>query len=224
MPCRISLRHTDFFKEIQRYLTTMHGNQVPVIELSFIDNYSWKELPLNLTREVVELQQEEYMHENCWDNKYFLINLDTEVWKNGSVAKIWLKVMSKKRGWQVTKSQPLNPPLLWLWKFWIKEFKIALVTSFILLLNWNIVSFKLYILKYKKIVNICLNIWIYTQVRQKRLIFTQNWCEKHCCQNLIKASVHTNCHVLDSKSQFLFKVYHTEELTGAKKLKKPYKS
>ena len=42
MPLRISLRHTDFFKDIQRYLTTMHRNQVTVIELSFIDNFSWK--------------------------------------------------------------------------------------------------------------------------------------------------------------------------------------
>ena len=42
MSLRISLRHTDFFKDIQRYLTTMHGNQVTVIELSFIDNFSWK--------------------------------------------------------------------------------------------------------------------------------------------------------------------------------------
>ena len=93
MPCRISLRHTDFFKEIQHYLTTMHGNQVPVIELSFIDNYCSKELSLNLTREVAGLQQEEYMYENCRDNKCFLINLDihpklgTTVWlpKFGSV-------------------------------------------------------------------------------------------------------------------------------------------
>ena len=61
MPYRISLRHTDFFKEIQRYLTTMHGNQVPVIELSFIDNFSRK----NLIREVAGLEQEEYMYENC---------------------------------------------------------------------------------------------------------------------------------------------------------------
>ena len=37
----------------------MHGNQV--IELSFIDNYSGKKLSLNLTGEVAELQQEEYM-------------------------------------------------------------------------------------------------------------------------------------------------------------------
>ena len=59
MPWCIFSRQTDFFKEIQRYLTTMHGNQV--IELSFIDNYSWKKLSLNLTGEVAELQQEEYM-------------------------------------------------------------------------------------------------------------------------------------------------------------------
>ena len=84
MPQRISLRHTDFFKEIQRYLTTMHGNQVPVIELSLIDNFSDK----------------------------LSINLDTKVRNNDSITKIWLcKVMSEKRGWQVTKSPPLNPPL-----------------------------------------------------------------------------------------------------------------
>ena len=112
MPLRISLRNTDFFKEIQRYLTTMHGNQVPVIELSFIDNFSWKKLSLNLTREVAGLEQEEYMFEKCRDNKYFLINLATEVRNNDSVTKIWLcKVMSEKRGWQVTTSPPLNPPL-----------------------------------------------------------------------------------------------------------------
>ena len=113
MPLCISLRNTDFFKEIQRYLTTMHGNQVPVIELSFIDNFSWKKLSLNLTREIAGLEQEEYMYENCRDNKYFLINLDTEVRNNDSITKIWLcKVMSEKRGWQVTKSPPLNPPLM----------------------------------------------------------------------------------------------------------------
>ena len=45
-------------------------------------------------------------------NKYFLINLDTEVRNNDSITKIWLcKVMPEKRGWQVTKSPPLNPPL-----------------------------------------------------------------------------------------------------------------
>ena len=109
MPLRISLRNTDFFKEIQRYLTTMHGNQVPVIELSFIDNFSWKKLSLNLTREIAGLEQEEYMYENCRDNKYFLINLGTEARNNDSITKIWLcKVMSKNRGWQVTKSPPLN--------------------------------------------------------------------------------------------------------------------
>ena len=90
----------------------MHGNQVPVIELSFIDNFSWKKLSLNLIREVAGLEQEEYMYENCRDNKYFLINLDTEVRNNDSITKIWLcKVMSEKRGWHVTKSPPLNPPL-----------------------------------------------------------------------------------------------------------------
>ena len=57
MSQRISLRHTDFFKEIQRYLTTMHGNQVPVIELLFVDNFSWKKLSLNLTRQVAGLEQ-----------------------------------------------------------------------------------------------------------------------------------------------------------------------
>ena len=56
--------------------------------------------------------QEEYMYENCRDNKYFLICLDTEVGNNDSITKIWLfKVMSEKRGWQVTNSPPLNPPL-----------------------------------------------------------------------------------------------------------------
>ena len=74
MPLRISLRNTDFFKEIQRYLTTMHGNQV--IELSFIDNYSWKNLLLNLIGEVAGLQQEEQMPENFRGNKYSLMNLD----------------------------------------------------------------------------------------------------------------------------------------------------
>ena len=54
----------------------MHGNQVPLIELSFIDNFSRKKLSLNLTKEVGGLQQEEYMFEKCRDNKYFLINLD----------------------------------------------------------------------------------------------------------------------------------------------------
>ena len=54
----------------------MHGNQAAVIELSFIGNYSRKKLSLNLTGEVVGFQQEEYMCENCRDNKYFLINLD----------------------------------------------------------------------------------------------------------------------------------------------------
>ena len=53
------------------------------------------------------------MFEKCRDNKYFLINLDTEVRNNDSITKIWLcKVMSEKRGWQVTKSPPLNPSLL----------------------------------------------------------------------------------------------------------------
>ena len=52
----------------------------------------------NLTREIAGLEQEEYMYENCRDNKYFLINLDTEVRKNDSITKIWLcKVMSEKR-------------------------------------------------------------------------------------------------------------------------------
>ena len=53
------------------------------------------------------------MYENCRDNQYFPINLDPEVRNNDSITKIWLcKVMSKKMGWQVTKSPPLNPPLL----------------------------------------------------------------------------------------------------------------
>ena len=75
--------------------------------------YSWKKLSLNLIKEVGGLlQQEEYLRENCRGNKYFLMNLDTEVRKNGLVTKIWLcKVVSEKRGWQVTKSPPLNPPL-----------------------------------------------------------------------------------------------------------------
>ena len=91
----------------------MYGNQVPVIELSFIDNFSWKKLLLSLTREIAGLEQEEYMYENCRDNKYFLINLDNEVRNNDSITKIWLcKVMSEKRGWQVTKSPTLNPPLV----------------------------------------------------------------------------------------------------------------
>ena len=39
------------------------------------------------------------MHENRWGYKYLLMNLDTEVRKNGLVTKIWLcKVMSEKRG------------------------------------------------------------------------------------------------------------------------------
>ena len=45
--------------------------------------------------------------------RYFLINLDTEVRNNDSITKIWLyKVMSKNRGWKVTKSPPLNLPLV----------------------------------------------------------------------------------------------------------------
>ena len=64
-----------------------------------------------MIKEVAGLQQEESMRENCQDNKY-LMNLDTEVMKNGSVTKIWLcKVMSEKRGRQVTKLPPLDPPL-----------------------------------------------------------------------------------------------------------------
>ena len=91
----------------------MHGNQL--IELSFIDNYSWKKLSLNLIEEVARLQQEEYMRENCRGKKYFLKNLDIRR-KNGSFTKIWFcKAMSEKRGWQVTKSPPLNPPLKHLW-------------------------------------------------------------------------------------------------------------
>ena len=54
---------------------------------------------LNLIEEVAGLQQEEYMRENCRRNKYFPMNLDTKVRKNGSVTKIWLcKVMSERRG------------------------------------------------------------------------------------------------------------------------------
>ena len=38
------------------------------------------------------------MYENCRDNKYFLINLDTKVRNNDSITKIWLyKAMSEKR-------------------------------------------------------------------------------------------------------------------------------
>ena len=52
------------------------------------------------------------MRENYRGNKYFLMNLDTEVRKNGSVTKTWLcKVISEKWGRQVTKSPSLNPPL-----------------------------------------------------------------------------------------------------------------
>ena len=40
------------------------------------------------------------------------MNLDTEVRNNDPITKIWLcKVMSEKRGCQVTKSPALNPPL-----------------------------------------------------------------------------------------------------------------
>ena len=99
----------------------MYGNQVPVIELSFIDNFSWKKLSLNLTREIAVLEQEEYMYENCRDNKYLQINLDTEVRNNDSITKIWLcKIMSEKRGWQVTKSPPLNPPLMYVFTLTIR--------------------------------------------------------------------------------------------------------
>ena len=69
---------------------TMRGNQV--IELSFIDDYSWKKLLLNLTREVAELQQEEYMYENCLDNKYLQRN-NTGLPKFGS-----LRLCPKKWG------------------------------------------------------------------------------------------------------------------------------
>ena len=48
---------------------TMHENLVSIIELSFIDNYFWKQLSLNLTREVAGFQQEEYMYETSRDNK-----------------------------------------------------------------------------------------------------------------------------------------------------------
>ena len=64
-----------------------------------------------MIKEVAGLQQEESMRENCQGNKY-LMNLDTEVMNNGLVTKIWLcKVMSEKRGRQVTKLPPLDPPL-----------------------------------------------------------------------------------------------------------------
>ena len=84
------------------------------------------------------------MYENCRDNKHFLIYLDTEVRNNNSITKIWLcKVMSEKRGSQVTKSPPINPPLIYLnfvFAFWscIKndlirkirlKFKIYVVTT-----------------------------------------------------------------------------------------------
>ena len=67
------------------------------------------------------------MYENCRDNKYFLINLDTEVRNNDSITKIWLcKVMSEKRVWQVTKLPPLNPPLeLTPWKCLLFLFPLA---------------------------------------------------------------------------------------------------
>ena len=74
MPQRIFSCQTYVFKEIQRYLTTMYGNQL--VELALFDNYSWKILSLNFIGEVVGLQQKEFMHENCQGNKYFLINLD----------------------------------------------------------------------------------------------------------------------------------------------------
>ena len=44
------------------------------------------------------IQQEEYMYENCRDNKYFLINLDTEVRNNDSITKIWLCSHVRKKG------------------------------------------------------------------------------------------------------------------------------
>ena len=100
----------------------MHGNQL--VELSFIDNYSWKKLSLDLIEEVARLQQEEYMLENWRGKKYFLMNLDIRR-KNGSVTKIWFcKAMSKKRGWKVTKSPSLNPHLLWAYLFSLKLHKI----------------------------------------------------------------------------------------------------
>ena len=47
-----------------------------------------------MTREIAGLEQEEYMYEKYRDNKYLLINLDTEVKNNDSITKIWLcKVM-----------------------------------------------------------------------------------------------------------------------------------
>ena len=65
-----------------------------------------------MTREIAGLEQEEYMYENCRDNKYFLINLDTEVRNNDLTTKIWLcRVMSEKMERQVTKSSSLNLPL-----------------------------------------------------------------------------------------------------------------
>ena len=67
----------------------MHGNQVPIIELSFINN---------LTREVEGLQQEEYMCGNCRENKYFLIRYP----KLGTTARLpkfgSVKSCPKKRG------------------------------------------------------------------------------------------------------------------------------
>ena len=116
----------------------MHGNQL--IEISFIDNYSWEKLPLNLIEEVAGLQQEEYTSENCRGNKYFLMNLDTEVRKNRSVTKIWLcKVMFEKRGWQVINSPPLNPSLdrcglTWILILFFESGNVFL--SFILLNCW----------------------------------------------------------------------------------------
>ena len=58
------------------------------------------------------------MYENCRNNKYFLIYLVTEVRNNDSITKIWLcEVMSEKRGWQITKSPPLNLPLIAIFHF-----------------------------------------------------------------------------------------------------------
>ena len=75
------------------------------------------------------------MYENCRDNKYFLIYLDTEVRNNDSITKIWLcKVMSEKRGWHVTKSPRLNPPLNII-KKWLKVLDIFKQNSY---LNWKL--------------------------------------------------------------------------------------
>ena len=43
----------------------MHGNQIPVIELSFIDNFSWKKIVAKFDKGSSGIEQEEYMFEKC---------------------------------------------------------------------------------------------------------------------------------------------------------------